>query len=189
MCHVLPLTIRNKVANFNAIALGLGATVRQYDWMGEAGNSISSNDYTGILSLDWICCGAGFFRLSSAIATRQTDVDAAFNFLIKRFIIDTEGFIRNITPDGAEQEQGAYCGLDYMLNEIVSIAARADYLNRVKRAACGVKLSLSNDLFVAVEAGRNMPVVGEAYNELFLQFGLESTLKLPGFQRRTLTRN
>jgi hypothetical protein len=56
------------------------------------------------------------------------------------------------------------------------------------RMGGGVNIMIKDGIFCALEFAQRRPFEGDAVNEIAFEVGLEQTIQLPGFQRKTLTR-
>jgi len=89
-----------------------------------------------------------------------------------------------------------YCaGASYAVTENFSVAMRNDgisekqftHMTMLYTAGCVYKLF--GDCYIAFEYDYQKPPLSAATNAIAVEFGLQSTLKLPGFQRKSLTQN
>jgi hypothetical protein len=132
-------------------------------------------------------------RGSALINHDLLQTDLAFALEAERFTLDLEGFI-DIPSLSRTERLGAIAGTSFdLLPERLTLAMRIDYLSRDKgtswewRATGGAVVQVMHGIFVAGEFARSEAPNEQAYNQVQLQIGLESNLKIPGWQRETLT--
>jgi hypothetical protein len=151
------------------------------------------NLYSTVVNIDASLPGESLLRLSSLVNNGQADLDLAGTVNAWKLALDFEGFTTLETPDSLKRS-GFYAGTLFDATERLGLAVRADGVSNDNfedmdlRVAGGITLSIKDGIFVALEGGRLMPAGGDASNEIALEVGLEQTIKLPGFQRKTLTR-
>jgi hypothetical protein len=158
-------------------------------------DSASSSDPNAILNFDY-SLGDNLSRMAVQASKLRQAVDGAVNLKFGPVNLDAEGMWR--WKDEDEIAKGGFAvGIAYQLTEMVSLAGRwdgiineqdgvirnEDGLNHQYIAGC-LTVSPIEHAFGAAEIGwdeKDGPVFD-------LQLGLQSTLKLPGFQRKTLTK-
>lgn len=158
-------------------------------------DSASSSDPNAILNFDFAPEGS-LSRLAVQASRKRQAVDAAVNLTIGSLNADVEGMWRWKDEDGIAKG-GFALGLSYSLTKMVSLAARfdgmyneqiepgatEDGLNHKYVAGC-ITVSPIDHVFGAAEFGWD-EIDGAVFD---LQLGLQSTLKLPGFQHKSLTK-
>ena len=131
-------------------------------------------------------------RASGSFADAYQDVVAGTEILVGPLTIDGEGYYQFTDGDVAS---GWYIGAAATLSEMATVAVRYDmvtgdgYDTSDAKIGGGVALSFAHGLFAAVEFNRTLPEVDDGVNTVAFQIGLESSLELPGFQRKTLKQN
>ncbi len=132
-------------------------------------------------------------RASSSFGKKYQDAVVGSELELVGLVMDLEGYYKYM--DGELISSGWYSGLAYGVSDMIELAVRYDMItqNNYKdfdmKMGGGVSLSFDHGIFCALEFNREMPHVGDEVNSVALQFGLESSLELPGFQRKTLLKN
>jgi len=151
-------------------------------------------DPAAVLSLDFAPNEESVVRLASLMYARALDVDLAAALVFGSFSIDAEGFARFTADTLAADQSGVSAGLAWSFLDRYSAAARYDGLSNSgmfkdlgMRVGLGLSVDIKDGIYAAAEFGHVMPSVGKAYQEVMLEIGLEQTIKLPGFQRKTLS--
>jgi hypothetical protein len=152
-----------------------------------------SNDFACVLNLDYQLSDETLIRLSSLMDSAFIDVDFATTMTLDKFTIDGEVYSK-FADWKTTDLFGYFVGFDYELNDHVSLAIRHDgrasngnATDLDYRFAGGVEIDISHGIFAAAEFAHVTPFEGKSYQEIAIQFGLESTLDLPGFQRKTIS--
>lgn len=131
------------------------------------------------------------FRNTFSFREDFIDMVAGGSINLNSFTLDMEGYFD--LNGYIESPMGIYTGLAYELNEHLEIAARYDDItsdqfdHSEKRVGLGAIVSFEHGIYCAVEYGKLLPSIGKQSDEISIQLGLESTIKLPGFKRKTLT--
>lgn len=153
-----------------------------------SGTIINNSTWKGVAALDFTGQENLQSRLSFLVSEKNFESALGFGLLLGNFQFDTEGFKRWTEEDLS----GYYFGLALPLNDLVTPAIRfdglspADWKGWQHFASIGIQISLPNNLFSAIEYSVDNNFDTET-QRIALQFGLESTLNLPGIQRATLT--
>lgn len=133
-------------------------------------------------------CGA---RISTHVRDDFTDLAIGTEIIAKDLTIDLETAIR-LSSDDENKTSGYYVGIAYAFHEIFEAALRYDGLSESyykavdHRIGIGGTFNIFHGIFAALEYGHSFMNDGTDEGELAIQLGLESTLKLPGFRRKTL---
>lgn len=150
--------------------------------------------FAGIFNLDAEFMEESMARLSLSIHGEIFDLALGGGLVFDRVAFDFELYTELLTDDNMKHS-GYYSGLSFGVNDNIEIALRYDGLSEdtfkelEHRVGLGATFSFKHGLFCALEYAYDKTAGEDGANEIALQFGLESTLKLPGFQRRTLTKN
>ena len=123
------------------------------------------------------------------------DVDLAGAINFWKCAFDFEALATKAEQDSM-RASGVYAGLLYDITDRFSVALRGDgiswsdknFRDMDMRVAGGVTIKIKDGIFCAAEFARRMPFEGDGVNEIALEVGLEQKIQLPGFQRKTLTR-
>ncbi len=132
-------------------------------------------------------------RLSMILRGEILDLAIGTGLVLGPASIDLEGYYE-IMNDDELAASGFYAGFAYGITDEIEAALRYDGLSEDKftdiehRIGLGFSIGFKHDIFCAFEYAYGKPFEEDAVNEIGIQFGLESTIKLPGFQRKTLTR-
>jgi hypothetical protein len=151
-----------------------------------------SGTYRGLVGLEATPSELLMLRTSGSLGKDYQDVALGSEISVLGLTVDMEGFYQFIDTD---TKSGVYAGLAYKISEMLEVATRYDmvttngYDSYESRVGVGGSVSFAHGLFAAVEYGRSIPSEGDADNTIALQIGLESSLELPGFQRKTLKQN
>ncbi len=130
-------------------------------------------------------------RISTHIRDEFSDIAIGTEIIAKKFTIDLETAIR-LSSDDENKTSGYYVGIAYAFHEIFETALRYDgisegYYEAVDhRIGIGGTFDIFHGIFASIEYGHSFMNNGDDEGELAIQVGLESTLKLPGFRRKTL---
>lgn len=133
-------------------------------------------------------CGA---RISTHVRDEFTDIALGTEIIAKDLTVDLETAIR-LSSNDENKTSGYYVGIAYAFHEIFEAAIRYDgisesYFEAVDhRIGIGGTFNIFHGIFAALEYGHSFMNDGSDEGELAIQLGLESTLKLPGFRRKTL---
>jgi hypothetical protein len=171
----------------NKSTFGLGMTILRVDTI--------SSQYTAVANWDYAVKEESVLRLSALVSNKTTDADLALIMPVGPVSLDGEVYTQLTVQEGGTRASGYMAGIAYGINDKLEIAIRNDgisantFKNMETRIGIGATVNITDEIFCAVEYGHFMPSAGDAVGEIALQVGLESTLKLPGFQRKTLTRN
>jgi hypothetical protein len=151
--------------------------------------------YSGVVNIDALLQNESVIRLSSLTNKNVFDIDVAGTVNYWKLALDFEG-LYTIAPKDSMRASGFYTGLQYNLSDHIACAVRADGLsdaltnfkNMDMRMGGGVNIMIKDGIFCALEFAQRRPFEGDAVNEIAFEVGLEQTIQLPGFQRKTLTR-
>jgi hypothetical protein len=168
----------------NAMTYGFGLT--SLETMGP--DSAAIHDPCVVLNVDFAPEGQ-MHRLGLQASRKRVAVDAALNHTLATWLFDLEGVWRFKDEDG--MAKGGYsAGIAWQVNSWVQPALRWDALGNEEKAVdmqqftVGITVTPVEHVFGAGEISWDQD--GEP--SFAVQMGLQSTLKLPGFQRRTLTK-
>lgn len=131
-------------------------------------------------------------RLSLAFRENIFNLSLGTGLVFGPAMIDLEVHSELISDDDDMMTSGYYTGLAVGVNDHVELAVRYDgfsidsFSDLEHRIGVGTTLSLKHGIYCALEYSYDKPYEEDGINEIALQVGLESTLKLPGFQRKTL---
>ncbi len=176
------------LTNHNAMTFGFGLTS-----LVTGVDSTRSSDPNAIVNIDYAPEGS-LSRLAIQASRKRQAIDGAVNLTLGSLSADAEGMWR--WKDEDDIAKGGFAiGLSYSLSKMVSLAGRwdgmyneqdgvgksEDGLNHQYVAGC-ITVSPIDHVFGAAEMGWD-----EHDGPVFdLQLGLQSTLKLPGFQHKSL---
>jgi hypothetical protein len=153
----------------------------------------SKSNYAAILGLDFSLPSESLIRLSALLSQELSDIDLALTYTMWKLAIDAEIYSQFKGVYDAKMS-GYYAGIRYDAADRVHFALRNDGLssNAFKememRYAGGVVIDIRDGVFLAVELSHVKPYSEPAYQQIQVQIGLQQKLALPGFQRKTLTR-
>jgi hypothetical protein len=153
-----------------------------------------TNYFKGIVNLDLSILEESTIRIASRFDKSHLGLNAASEIILSKAAIDAE-FYSELLDDIDPLAGGWYFGLAYDFSDNFNAGIRYDgYSEDSFTAIChgigaGATISFKHGIFCALEYHLDDISSGEVVQELALQVGLESTIKLPGFQRKTLTRN
>ncbi len=165
-----------------------GAAVYDTTESGDEGQKFIGNLYC-----DYSFTDAAMARVSLLGNSDELGVDVGFGYAGEALAVDAEFYI-NARSEAESRPAGWFTGLAWNFGELISTAVRYDALsenafdNISQRIGGGVTLHMPHGIFLAMEYGHTFIPDADSEGEVALQLGLESTLKLPGFQRRTLTK-
>jgi hypothetical protein len=151
------------------------------------------NLFEGIANLDIAVTESWTGRIAVRFLDDIIDVTVGAGIVCGPVLVDVEAY-GEVNGDAGPKKGGYYTGLAYGLTERLKLAARYDgvsansFRDISHRIGMGANVGFNHGLFCAIEysidgVGRENP-----RGEIAFQAGLESTIKLPGFQRKTLTK-
>jgi hypothetical protein len=151
--------------------------------------------YSGVVNIDANLPNESLIRLSSLANGAIMDVDLAGTINFWKCAFDFEAMATKAEQDSV-RASGVYAGLLYDITDRFSVALRGDgvsfsdenFKDIDMRVAGGVTIKIKDGIFCAAEVARRLPSAGGGVNEIAVEVGLEQTIQLPGFQRKTLTR-
>ena len=155
-------------------------------------DTMRSSGFRGLAHIDLALLDESVARLSVSHATGMVDLSVGTGLVFGNLSVDLELWTM---LSEAPREAGWYVGAAYAIGDHLELALRydgvsPDQFERIDhRVGGGATISFVHGIFAAVEYAHLVPAQGEASDEIALQLGLESTIKLPGYQRRTLIRN
>lgn len=155
---------------------------------------LEERDYACVLNADLVPMENSLIRLSGLASENLGDADLAVNVALGPLLLDVESFYRFRSPGEEAKAAGYYAGAAFEAPFSLTPAVRYDavswdgFRDFDVRLAAGVTRSFSHGIFAALELANVSPFEGDAYQEIAVQVGLQSTIELPGFQRKTLTR-
>ncbi len=155
----------------------------------------STAAHIGILNYDHNFGEESMARLSLNVSEEMAGAGAAAALALSALSIDAEAYTQIMVPDTHTKASGYLLGIAYGLKDNVEIALRHDgfsedsFKDMTLRFGAGLTYNITEEIFAAVEYGFLGPSQGKGTHEVALQVGIESNIKLPGFQRKTLTRN
>lgn len=144
--------------------------------------------HTGILNLDYSFSEEELFRLSTKLSKNSIDIDLGISKHVFGACFDIEAF--SINKKNNNKTSGLSFGTSYPLKDNLELAFRVDgissglFNNLDTYLGLGFTFNITDEIFTAFEFGNS-----SEGNSIAIQFGLESSLKLPGFRRKTLTNN
>lgn len=133
-------------------------------------------------------CGA---RISTHVRDGFSDIAIGTEIIAKKLTVDLETAIR-LSSSEENRMSGYYVGIAYAFHDVFEAAIRYDglsegYYDEIDhRVGVGGTFNIFHGIFAALEYGHSFMNDGTDEGELTVQVGLESTLKLPGFRRKTL---
>jgi hypothetical protein len=155
---------------------------------------IKAWDPAGVLGVDFAPNDESLVRLASLMYARAVDVDLAADLVFGSFTIDAEGYARFTADEFVTDQSGVSAGLAWSFLDRYLAAARYDGVSTTStfkdlsmRVGLGLSVDIKDGIYAAAEFGHVMPSVGKAYQQVMVELGLEQTIKLPGFQRKTLS--
>ncbi|MGL1903002.1 MAG: hypothetical protein OCC49_12760 [Fibrobacterales bacterium] len=151
--------------------------------------SEASGVYRGLVGIEASPSEMMMVRASGSLGKKYQDAVVGSEISIAGLTIDLEGYYQ--FTDG-DQMSGWYTGVAYQVSDMFALATRYDMSTKNSYDAYGSRIgvggsfSFAHGLFAALEYGRTLPSEGDGENTIGIQIGLESSLELPGFQRKTL---
>jgi hypothetical protein len=154
----------------------------------------TARSFSGIISFDYTFQNGSNAHVSSLISQTCSDIDAACGIIIGKLTLDCEAYSKFQVSAGS-QKVSTYClGAAYSLSDAISVAFRSDGLSRNEQFkdmtllfGAGVVAKVFGDCYIAAEYDYTKQWQGNRSEIIAVEFGLRSSLKLPGFQRKTLT--
>ncbi len=151
------------------------------------------NLFAGVINLDLSFLEESVARLSCKVHGDVFDLSVGTGIVVGPAAIDAEIFTELTDGDDAKAS-GYYAGFAYGITDDIEAAFRYDGLSEDSfgdiehRIGVGATFGFKYGIFCAFEYGYAGLGTDEGEQEIALQLGLESALKLPGFHRKTLTR-
>jgi hypothetical protein len=170
---------------------GFGMTVLQND---TTGGTDLKNLYSGVFNIDAALPGDGILRLSSVSNTEKTDFDLCGTINYRNLAFDFEGLMRLRSLDELINPSGFYAGALWNITERLGCAARVDgssddnFKEMTLQYTGGLTLAIKDGIYCSVEFSHVVPNEGEASDQIALELGLLQKIQLPGFQRKSLSR-
>lgn len=154
--------------------------------------SEESYEYIGVFNIDANFLESNKARFSMAFQEDIMNLSLGTDFTFGPATLDLE--IHSEVMDKVDEMMGSgyYTGLALGVSDLVELAVRYDGLSEDSfkelrhRIGAGSTFSFKHGIFAALEYSYDKEYDVDGKHEIALSFGLESTLKLPGFQRRTL---
>jgi hypothetical protein len=178
--------------DFDKFSLGAAFTVLNF----EVDSLTKTNDYSGLLNVDIPFMNESLLRLSSLLSQDFIDIDLAAGIIFSGISADIELFCRFPYDSEEKSLSGYLAGLAYSFpGDHLELAIRydgssTDFFNDLThRIGAGFTVNIIDGIFIAAEYGYLQPSEGDGFHELGVEVGFENTLKLPGFQRKTLTQS
>ena len=146
-----------------------------------------------VASFDYSFTNSSLLHLSISASHDDIDIDAACALILEKFTFDAEVYSQLREPAGTGKAATYCAGIAYAISDNVSLAVRNDGLSGdrfrdLTMLFCGgIVVKIFGDCYAAIEYDYTKPPEGDASSAIALEFGLQSTLKLPGFQRKSLT--
>jgi len=150
--------------------------------------------FGGIISADYTFQNGSNAHVSSLISQTCGDIDAACGIIIGKLTLDCEAYSKFQVSAGSQKVSTYYLGAAYSLSDAISIAFRNDGFSRNEQFkdmtllfGAGMVAEIFGDCYIAAEYDYTKEWQGNKSEIISVEFGLRSSLKLPGFQRKTLT--
>ena len=149
--------------------------------------------FGGIFNLDFEFMEESNARVSMTVHGDILDMALGTGLVLGPVALDLEAYMELMADDDAKQT-GYYGGVAVGVNDNIELAVRYDGLSEDNfsdlehRIGIGPVFNFKHGIFCALEYSYDKVIDEDGVNEIALQVGLESTIKLPGFQRKTLTR-
>lgn len=153
----------------------------------------ASDLFTGIVNCDIALPNESTVRMAARFSGDIVDISLGAGFVLGPVMLDAEIYSEAADDDDAKKG-GYYAGAAWTINDRMETAFRYDGFSEdsfddiVHRLGIGATLSFKHGIFCAFEYSVDDVGSDEPQQLVALQVGLESTIKLPGFQRKTLTR-
>jgi len=159
----------------------------------EVVDAAETNYFAGIAHLDVSFMENSTARLSCRWLGPNVDVALGTGLVLGHVTLDVEGAIEALADDDLRQS-GYYLGVAWGINDNLEIAARYDGLSEdsfkdlTHRIGLGATVDIKWGVYVSVEGSYAYESITKTGTpEIALEMGLEQTVKLPGFRRKTLT--
>jgi hypothetical protein len=152
-----------------------------------------SDLFTGVINCDITLPNESVARFAARFSGDIIDLTLGTGFSAGPLTFDVELYSQVLT-DEDDLTGGYYAGASWSFNDLVQAAVRYDGLSEnsfneiIHRIGFGTTISFKHGIFCAAEYSIDDMGSRTPHQEIALQVGLESTIKLPGFQRKTLTR-
>jgi hypothetical protein len=152
-----------------------------------------ANRFAGIINLDFKFLEESVVRLATRFYGDIFELNLGAGLKLGPDLVYLELY-GEIIDDDTAKAGGYYAGFAYDFSEMIEAAVRYDGYSRdsfrdiIHRIGIGATFRFKHGIFCAFEYGFNDATSSNVKQEIALQIGLESTIKLPGFQRKTLTR-
>jgi len=151
--------------------------------------------YSALVNIDATLFNESLLRFSTLANSNAIDLDLAGTINYRKLAFDFEA-MATATSEDSLRPSGFYAGLMWDITDRFAVALRGDGLSLSDspfkdmdlRLAGGLTIKIKDGIFCALEVSHSEPIEGEASNAIAMQVGLEQTIQLPGFQRKTLTR-
>ncbi len=153
-----------------------------------------SDDIGGVLFCDFLHSDVSFTRLSVFINEANVDADLGTSLVLSKITVDVEAHAK-LASGGHDQEypSGYTIAAAYLHNDNLTLAARTEgrssafFKDNEFKTSLGATWAFANGIFIAAEVAHRAGGAEGQYQEIALQGGLQHSLTLPGFQRKTLS--
>jgi hypothetical protein len=170
---------------------GIGLFVQLGDTSGLRGRT---DEIASVVNADFALPNKSMARISSKVGKSFSDIDFAANVNVWKLVFDLEG-VTTLKSPSSKKPSGFYAGALLNATDRIGFALRADGVSwdNLKdmgmRYAGGIVVSIKDGIFCCAELGHRAPSTGPGSNEILVEVGIERKLELPGFQRKTLTKD
>jgi hypothetical protein len=152
-----------------------------------------SNLFTGIVNCDIGLPNESTVRIATRFSGDIVDLTLGAGISVGPVALDAELF-GTLNDADDTKAAGYYAGAAWTINDRIQAAMRYDGMSEdafndiIHRIGLGATFSFRHGIFCAAEYSVDDIGSDDPQQQIALQVGLESTIKLPGFQRKTLTR-
>jgi hypothetical protein len=170
---------------------GFGMTVLQND---TTGGVDLKNLYSGVFNIDAALPTDGIIRLSSVFNEEKTDIDLCGTINYWNLSFDFEGLMRARSLADSINPSGFYTGVLWNITERLGCAARIDgssnnnFAEMELQYTGGMTFAIKDGIYCSLEFSHYVPHEGDASDQIAFEIGLLQKIQLPGFQRKSLSR-
>jgi hypothetical protein len=170
-----------------SVCVGLAPTVLSFDF-----DSIRTTAYACVVHGEVALPNESVIRLASLLSKDMVDVDLASGVTVGPLSFDVEALAHWGLTDNVSDESGYYAGIAWSPFDRLTLAVRNDgfsegiFADMTQRFTGGLTLTIKDDIFCAFEYSYVKPKAADPGQQIALEVGLASSLKLPGFRPKSL---
>jgi hypothetical protein len=170
-----------------SLSFGLSPTVLDFNF-----DSIRTTAYACVVHGEVALPNESVIRLASLVSEELIDVDLASGVTVGPLSFDVEALAHWGLSDNVSDESGYYAGIAWTPFDRLTLAVRNDgfsegiFTDMTQRFTGGLTLTIKDDIFCAFEYSYVKPKDADPGQQIALEVGLASSLKLPGFRPKSL---